>query len=106
MIYDVTLIKKQIIVNVSHTALSLLSAFTSGQKVSRQKITAGKMAHFIKGMRRPFGFSLLSLKEAMNGSNTASTNLPEAAMTDMILSTPNNISCGMSGFKPALLGGK
>jgi hypothetical protein len=69
-------------VNVSHIALVVLSLFTSGQKVSKQKTAAGKIVHFIKGMRLPLGFLLLSLNDAIKGSKTASTNLPEAVITD------------------------
>ena len=63
------------------------------------------MAHFINGMRRPFGFLLLSLSEAINGSNKASINLPDAAIMERILTTPNNSICGTNGTKPALDGG-
>jgi len=93
-------------VQVSQTALLLLAPLVTGQKVRKQNSIAGNMAHFIKGIRRPFLLLLLSLSEAMNGSKIASTNLPDAAITERIFNTPNNISCGMSGFKPALLGGR
>ena len=93
-------------VNVSHMALWVLSVLVSGQNVKQQNTTAGKMAHFINGMRRPLGLVLLSLNEAMKGSKMASTNLPDAAITDMIFNTPKSINCGMSGFKPALFGGR
>jgi len=74
--------------------------------VRKQKKAAGKMAHFINGMRLPLGFALLSLSDAMKGSKIASINRPEAAITDRIFKTPNNMSCGISGVNPALVGGR
>jgi len=98
--------KNKMSVQVSHIAFLELSLFSTGQKVRKQKMMAGNMAHFINGIRRPFGFSLLSLKDAIKGSKIASTNRPDAAITDRIFNTPNNINCGISGLKPALLGGR
>ena len=62
------------------------------------------MASFHKrDAAKPFGFSLLSLSEAIKGSKTASTSLPDVKITDMIFSTPNNNSCGTNGVNPELL---
>jgi len=84
----------------------MLSALTNGQNVSPQKITAGNMAHFINGIRRPLGFLLLSLMEAIKGSKTASTSLPEDKITGRIFNTPNSSNCGINGVNPELDGGK
>jgi hypothetical protein len=102
----VAAIKKQTSVNVIQAALLILSALTRGQKVRAQKTTAGIIVHFMNGILRPLGLVLLSLNEAINGSKTASINLPEAAMIDMMLSTPNTSNCGTSGINPELDGGR
>ncbi len=98
--------KKKMSVKVSHTALLVLSPFTTGQKVKPQKIIAGNMAHFIKGIRRPFLWVLLSLNDAIKGSNNASTNLPDAKITDRIFSTPKKSNCGTNGINPEFEGGR
>ena len=102
----VTLIKNKVIVIPSHSALYMLFCSTKGKKVRPQKITAGNIANFINGMRLPFGWSLLSLMNAMNGSKRASKNLPETVIMDIILIMPNNNNWGISGTKPELDGGR
>src|ERR1700756_130318 len=98
--------KKKMSVTASQPALRRLSLKVSGQKVRQQNITAGIIAHPIKGMRRPFGLWLLSLLEAMNGSYIASKKRPDTWITDMIFTPKNKMSCGISGVKPALFGGR
>ena len=56
--------------------------------MSRAERPKGTAAHFIKGMRRPSGLRLLSLREATSGSVTASKTWPMAFTKPTTVRTP------------------
>ena len=56
MMYVVAETKNKINVTVSHIAFEELSFFVIGKKTSAQKITAGKILHFINGILLPREF--------------------------------------------------
>ena len=98
--------KKTIKIKASHIPFLILSPYTGGKKAREKKSTVGNMARFIKGIRRPLAFVLLSLKEAIMGSDMASVNLLDASTSDIILIAPNNNNCGIRETKPLPAGGR
>ena len=71
-----------------HKTFQLLTRFSGAQKIKTVTMDNGIAAHFMNGILLPLGFLLLSDKEAISGSVTASKIRLQAVMIPKTVINP------------------
>lgn len=85
---------------------NLIHIVLAQRKISNAHNPKGMTATFIRGIRLPFLFLLLSDPEAIKGSVTASMICPIALIMHIIVITPSIIlACGIKSGSPDALEG-